>query len=209
MEKNAAVDLYLQEGCGRCSLGGTPDCKVHIWPGELILLRQVVLAAGLTEELKWKVPCYTCQGKNIAIVSAFKGYAALSFFKGVLLEDPLGLLEKAGENSQSAMLMKFTSVAEIEHAIPEINRMILAAIEVEMTGKKPEMRQKNELEYPPELVDFLSLNPEVALAFEALTPGRKRGYCLQISSAKQPETRIKRIHKYVDTILQGKGWDDR
>lgn len=49
---NKTVDNYLVEGCGRCSLGGTPDCKVHNWIPELELLRLLVLDCGLQEESK-------------------------------------------------------------------------------------------------------------------------------------------------------------
>ena len=110
---NPQIDHYLSEGCGRCPLGGTPDCKVHNWPQELKKLRTIVLDCGLTEELKWGVPCYTFRNKNVLIVSALKDYAALSFFKGALLSDTNGMLQKPGENSQAARLIKFTSPSAI------------------------------------------------------------------------------------------------
>ena len=77
-----SVDTYLLEGCGRCKFGGTPECKVHKWPGELRELRRIVLACGLNEEVKWGVPVYTHNGANVCTVSAFKDYACLSFLKG-------------------------------------------------------------------------------------------------------------------------------
>ena len=79
----------------RCKFGGTPECKVHNWQEELQKLRQIVLACRLTEELKWGVPCYTYRNKNIALVSAFKEYCAVSFFKGTLLKDAHGFKTKA------------------------------------------------------------------------------------------------------------------
>ncbi|MEQ8477505.1 DUF1801 domain-containing protein [Fulvivirga sp.] len=97
---NPQIDTYLAEGCGRCPLGGTPECKVHNWPKELRYLRHIVLDCGLTEELKWGVPCYTYKNANVAVISAFKDYSSLSFFKGALLKDAEGILVKPGENSQ-------------------------------------------------------------------------------------------------------------
>src|SRR5690606_37735477 len=128
------VDAYFSEGCMRCPLGGTPECKVHRWPQELQLLRQIVLSCGLTEESKWGVPCYTHKGANIAIVSAFKNYASLSFFKGALLRDEHQILHSPGENSQAARLFKFTDPKQILEVEDLIKAYIFEAIEIEEAG---------------------------------------------------------------------------
>lgn len=90
---NTKVDTYFTEGCGRCPLGGTPDCKVNDWQAELKKLSRIILDCQLTEELKWGVPCYTVQKKNVVILSALKECCTLGFFKGALLKDPNGILE--------------------------------------------------------------------------------------------------------------------
>lgn len=206
---NSGVDIYLSEGCGRCSLGGTPDCKVHSWQEELKLLRIIMLESGLTEEVKWSVPCYTFQDRNILIVSAFKDYCSVSFFKGTLLQDEKGLLEKPGENSQAARLFKFTSVRQIIESEPYIKAYIHEAIEIEKSGQKVDFRQKDELDLPEELQYRMEEDPELKEAFEALTPGRQRGYVLYFSAPKQSKTRESRIEKYIPKILEGKGFHDR
>ena len=106
---NPLVDPYFADGCGRCKLVGTPECKVHNWREELQKLRAIMLASGLKEERKWGVPCYTFQNSNIALISAFKASCALSFFKGALLDDPKGILVMPGENSQATRYICFTS----------------------------------------------------------------------------------------------------
>ena len=78
---NPAVDVYFAQGCGRCPLGGTPECKVHNWQEEMKHLRRIILDCGLTEKVKWSVPCYTFQGSNIMIMSALKDACTLSFSK--------------------------------------------------------------------------------------------------------------------------------
>ncbi len=138
------IDAYLADGCGRCPLGGTPECKVHNWDKELKLLRKLVLSCGLTEELKWKVPCYTLDGKNVLIVSAFKEYASISFFKGALLADPHGILSQAGENSQAARLVRFTSTKEIQAREAVLKETIQQAIELERSGAKVDFKAKHE-----------------------------------------------------------------
>ncbi|AEV33447.1 hypothetical protein Oweho_2477 [Owenweeksia hongkongensis DSM 17368] len=185
---NTNVDLYFTEGCGRCPLGGTPQCKVYNWPEELKLLRKIVLDCGLTEESKWGVPCYTYKGANVAIVSAFKDYAALSFFKGALLSDENNLLDKPGENSQAARLFKFTKPQQIIEIEDLIKAYIFEAVEVEKAGLKVEF--KKDLEpIPEELQNRLDEDPNLQSAFYSLTPGRQRSYILHISQAKQAKTR--------------------
>lgn len=205
---NPQVDQYLLEGCGRCPLGGTPQCKVNNWPKELKRLRMIALDCGLTEELKWGVPCYTFQNSNIAIVSAFKEYASLSFFKGALLQDPNGILEKPGENTQSARLIKFTDLRQIMDMEPTLKAYIFEAIEVEKAGLQVDFKKDSE-PIPEELSKKFNELPDLKSAFEALTPGRQRGYLLYFSQPKQSKTRASRIEKHIVQILEGKGIHDR
>ncbi len=205
---NSKVDDYLVEGCGRCELGGTPQCKVNSWRPELKKLRKLVLSCGLTEELKWGVPCYTYQQHNVLIVAAFKEYCSVSFFKGVLLPDPHALLQTPGENSQASRLLRFTSSKQITELESELKGFIQAAIEVERTGKKVEFKAKDQLVIPEELQIKFEQLPALERAFRALTPGRQRGYILHFTAAKQSKTRFARIEKWIPHILSGKGWNE-
>lgn len=202
------VDKYLIDGCMRCEYGGTPDCKVNDWHRELKTLRMIVLETGLIEELKWGVPCYTYNKKNVLTVSALKNVATIGFFKGALLEDPHNLLQKPGPNSQPARYIKFTSVdqiIEVEHFLKEY---IQNAIEVEKAGLQVKFK-KNPEPIPNELQQKLDDDPVFKSAFETLTPGRQRGYIIYFSQPKKPETRIGRIEKSVPNILNGVGLHDK
>lgn len=205
---NPKIDNYLLVGCGRCPLGGTPDCKVHNWQAELELLRSIALDSGLTEELKWGVPCYSYQKGNLLIISAFKAYCSISFFKGALLPDPKKILVKPGENSQAARLIKFKNVKEVMALKSDINAYIQAAINIEKEGLKVKFKKTPE-PIPEELSIKMNESPELKKAFEALTPGRQRGYLLHFSKAKQSKTRTARIEKCMDRMLNGKGLMDR
>lgn len=209
MRMTTNVDQYLAEGCGRCSLGGTPDCKVHQWSQELQKLRSIALECGLTEESKWGVPCYTYHGANVAMISAFKDYCSLSFFKGALLKDKYQMLEKPGPNSQAARLFKFTNLEQILQAEDSIRLYLFEAIEVEKKGLKVDMQAKDQLDYPDELQAKFKDMPELKTAFEALTPGRQRGYIIHFSQPKQSKTRLSRIEKLIPKIMDGKGFFDR
>ncbi|MEM7182672.1 MAG: YdeI/OmpD-associated family protein [Spirochaetota bacterium] len=205
---NKSVDNYFKEGCGRCPLGGTPDCKVHTWTSELELLRKIILSCGLAEEAKWGAPCYTFQNKNILMLTALKEYCCISFFKGSLLQDKKNLLVKPGPNSQAARLFKFQGTEEIQKIASDIKQYILKSIEIEKAGLKVTF-QKNPEPIPIELETKFAEDPVLQTAFEALTPGRQRGYILHFSQPKQEKTRVARIEKSIPMILAGIGLNDK
>ena len=205
---NPEIDSYLQEGCGRCSLVGTPNCKVHTWQEELRYLRQLVLSCGLTEELKWKVPCYTHNGHTIVMVVAFKESATLSFFKGALLKDEHGILEKPGKNSQAGRVVRFTQVEEIAALEDVLKAYIFEAIEADEKGLKVNFKNISEYDVPEEFQERLDTDTDLKEAFEALTPGRQKGYLLYFAGAKQSKTRASRVEKYIPKILKGLGFHD-
>jgi uncharacterized protein YdeI (YjbR/CyaY-like superfamily) len=190
---NPKVDEYLK--------------KVKNWQAETKKLRQVILDCPLSEELKWGKPCYTFQESNIVIIQGFKEYCALMFFKGALLKDAKGLLIKFGESTQSARRIEFTNVQEIIEMESTLKAYIQDAIEAEKAGLKVEFKQNPE-PVPEELQNKLDEIPALKTAFEALTPGRQRGYILYFSAAKQAKTKESRIEKCIPQILNGKGLND-
>lgn len=178
------------------------------WQQEYLKLRQIVLDSGLKEELKWGVPCYTLQDKNVVLIHGFKEYCALLFHKGVLLKDPEGILIQQTENVQAARQIRFKDLEEIEEQEQVLRSYLQEAIEVEKSGKKVELKQTREYEVPEELQQVLDENAELKTAFESLTPGRQRGYILHFSAPKQSKTRVSRIERSWDKILEGKGLND-
>jgi uncharacterized protein YdeI (YjbR/CyaY-like superfamily) len=180
---------------------------VHRWSEELLILRSIVLHAGLKEELKWSMPCYTIDGKNILIIAAFKDYCSLSFFKGALIKDTKQLFATPSENSNAARQFKFTDTKQIIKYEKVILQYIKEAIVIEHSGEKI-LKPKSQKEIIAELKHEFKNNPELESAFYKLTPGRQRGYLIYFSDAKQTATRTSRIQKYITKILNGKGFHD-
>jgi uncharacterized protein YdeI (YjbR/CyaY-like superfamily) len=178
------------------------------WQEELKQLRMILLDCGLTEELKWRQPCYTFQESNVAIMGGFKEYCALSFFKGALLKDPKGILIQPGENTQSARMIRFTHVREIVEMEPILKAYVHEAIDVEKAGLKVEFKKITESVIPEEFQARLDRSRALRTAFDALTPGRRRAYIMYFSAAKQSKTRASRVDKCVQRILDGKGLND-
>lgn len=177
------------------------------WPEEMAGLRPILLSCGLTEEIKWRKPCYSHNGGNIAILQEMKEFLALMFFKGALLKDPEGVLEYQGPNSRSARRIRFTSVGEVARLAGTVKAYIDEAVAVEEAGMK--VGPAPEPLLVAELQSRLDQNPALKAAFEALTPGRQREYNLYFSGARQATTRAARVEKYARKILDGKGFRDR
>jgi uncharacterized protein YdeI (YjbR/CyaY-like superfamily) len=191
---NAKVDAFLR--------------RQKQWRAEFTKLRQIIAACDLTEDLKWGQPCYSLDGKNVILMHGFKEYCAVLFPKGALLKDPKGVLIQQTENVQAARQIRFTSLKDVVKAEKTLKAYIREAIEAEKAGLKVAFKKTKEFEMVEELASRLDEDPELKTAFDALTPGRQRGYLLYFSNAKQAKTRQARVEKSVPRILDGLGLDD-
>jgi uncharacterized protein YdeI (YjbR/CyaY-like superfamily) len=178
------------------------------WQSEMTALRALALSCGLEEEFKWYKPCYAINANNVVLIHGFKGYCALLFFKGAIMKDPEGILVQQTENVQAARQIRFTNLAQVVEMKATLKAYIEQAIAIEKSGLTVEMKKQAELQLPDEFVAKLDELPKLKAAFQALTPGRQKGYQLFFSSAKQSKTRESRIAKAIPNILQGKGLDD-
>ncbi len=198
---NTSLDHYFADTCEDST------CHLHSRPGEKAALRRILQQSPLQETLKWGVPCYTHNKKNIVLINAFKDHILLSFFKGALLKDPHHRLEAVG-NIQSARVMRFDDLQHILHQEEIIKAYLTEAITVEASGQKVKKKTTQDFPVPDELKDKLKADAAFKTAFEALTPGRQRGYLLHFAAAKQSATRTSRIEKYRSRIMDGKGLRD-
>jgi uncharacterized protein YdeI (YjbR/CyaY-like superfamily) len=203
-----SVDAYLRDGCGRCDKYQTPACKVLRWTPALAQLRQLALAVGLTEEMKWGSPCYTVDGKNVAMLVSLMDCCALSFFQGAALADDAGLLERPGPNSRIGRMLKFRSEAEVDGQRPQVQQLLQQAVDLARRGVKVMLAPAAE-PIPPELEARLARDATLQAAFAALTPGRRRSHVLHIGAAKQVDTRLRRLARCVPVILAGRGWQEK
>jgi uncharacterized protein YdeI (YjbR/CyaY-like superfamily) len=202
------IETYFTSGCGRCKFFDTPQCKVHTWSQELALLRSLVNECMLMEQVKWGMPCYTLNGKNLIMIAAFKGYCSINFLNGALLEDADGILEKQGENSHAVRLIKFTDVKKVLRLQDLIKAYIFEAIEIAKAGLKIPVKAPIAYEMPDELIVAFKNNVVLKNAFNELTPGRQRSYLLHFAQAKQSKTKVARIEKCIPQIMKGKGHNE-
>jgi uncharacterized protein YdeI (YjbR/CyaY-like superfamily) len=182
--------------------------KERRWSAEYAALRQLCLASGLNEELKWGQACYDLKGRKVVLIHGFKHYCALLFMKGALLKDPKGILIQQTRNVQAARQIRFASLAEIQKHKAAVEAYIKEAIAVERSGAKVEMKSVAQFDVPEEFQKRLDDDRRLTEAFHALTPGRQKGYLLYFAGAKQSATRAARVEKHAPRILQGLGLDD-
>ena len=182
--------------------------RLERWQKEMAALRTLLLDGPLDEAFKWRQPVYVLDGGNVATLWGFRDRCGLGFFKGVLLADPEGVLVPPGPNSRAVRMAEFRGLEEVRAREPVLRALIAEAVANERAGRRVDL-PKDDIDYPEELVAALEADPELARAFEALTPGRRRGWALHFAGAKQAATRERRVEKARDAVLAGKGFGDR
>jgi len=197
-------DDFFTKGCGRCPRFATSDCSTRRWIDGLNHLRRICLDLGLEETVKWAHPCYLHAGRNIALFGAFRDDFRLSFMNPGLLEDTDGVLEPQGPNSQTPSMIRFTAVRQVAEQEPVIRAYLRQLMDHAEAGTRPP-KQDHEIDMPDELTEALDADAELAEAFQALTPGRRKSYFYALNQAKQSATRVARIEKLRGRIIAGKG----
>ena len=198
------IEDYFSFGCGRCERFASTDCSTRRWADGLGDLRRICLAAGLTETVKWGHPCYMHGGRNIVIIGAFRGDFRLTFLNAALLQDPGRVLEKQGPNARRPGMIRFLDNAQVVSMEPLIAAYLGEAMGYVEAGIRPP-KDEGDIELPDELVEALEADPDLAGAFQNLTPGRQKSYVINLNSAKKSETRVSRIAGFRDKIFAGRG----
>ena len=178
------------------------------WEAEIAAMRRVLAGFAMREERKWGKPTYTSDGKNIVIIQGFKEYLGLGFFQGALLKDPRKALVQLGQ-VHAGRVMKFTSAKDITANAPTIKAYVREAMAIAKAGLRMERRTTSDFPVPEELTARFRRDPRFKRAFEALTPGRQRGYLHHFAAAKRSATRVARIEKAIPAIFEGRGFLER
>ncbi|MES2540917.1 MAG: YdeI/OmpD-associated family protein [Pseudomonadota bacterium] len=201
-------DIYFAKGCGRCDRYATADCSARHWLSGLLSLRRICHDVGLSEVAKWGHPVYLHAGRNIAILGAFRGDFRLTFTNAALLKDPEAILERQGPNTKHPDCIRFTDNDAPGAVEPTIRTYLAEAMAYAEQGLLP-AKEPTVVDLPPELLDALDADPELAEAFAGLTPGRQKSFVLFLNDAKTTPTKLARIEKSRPKILAGKGATER
>ena len=177
------------------------------WREQILAFREVLLSVDLDEDIKWGIPAYLHDGKNLIGFAGFKQHCALWFHQGVFLKDKAGKLTNAQEGKTQAMRQwRFAPGEEVPRDL--LRAYALEAIENHKAGKKAKPGSRD-LKVPVELENAMRDESALRQAFEKLTPGRQKEYAEHIGSAKQEKTRLTRLEKSRPQILAGIGLHDK
>ena len=172
------------------------------------MLREILLANDLVEEVKWGAPVYTVNGKNIVGIGAFKSYVGLWFFQGALLKDKERVLINAQEGKTKALRQwRFTSANELNQNL--INKYVKEAIANQKQGFLMKPAKPKPALIPEELMTMLKSDKALKIAFENITPYKQKEYAEYISKAKRIATKETRLTKIKPLILAGIGLNDK
>ncbi len=178
------------------------------WRKELESLRQLIMSFPLHEGIKWSMPVYDIDNKNVLGIAGFKRHYGIWFFNGGLHEKNTSLLHNAQEGKTHSMRqIKFDENSQPD--MEEISKYIAESIEINKRGVKSKPHANKEIIIPVELNQHIKAGSKLESAFNNLTPGKRREYCLYIEEAKRVETRINRVQKIIPMIQLGIGLNDR
>jgi len=139
------------------------------WPELIDALRPALLDCGLTEEQKWRKPCFCHEGRNILILQEMKDFLALMFFRGALLSDPDGILEEQGESSRSARRICCRSLDDVARIAPLLPSYVAEAVLAEHEGRRVEAAPEPAL--VAELRERLDRDPDLAEGCAGIAEG--------------------------------------
>jgi uncharacterized protein YdeI (YjbR/CyaY-like superfamily) len=178
------------------------------WQDELLALRRILLSTALKETIKWGMPCYTHDGKNIVGMAGFKSYFGLWFHQGVFLSDPQkALINAQAEKTKALRHWRMTSSRDINADI--IKAYIAESIEHSIAGKKVPPASPRKLIIPPLLKSALKNDLALNAAFDNFRTAQQCDFADYISSAKQDTTKQRRLEKIIPLIRDGIGLNDK
>ncbi|NNM17731.1 MAG: hypothetical protein HKP24_04095 [Croceitalea sp.] len=182
--------------------------KEHPFKNQLALLRSLAKKTEAVEKVKWGMPVYCIDNKNVFGLAKFKSYCGIWFFNGAYMKDPNKVLENAQEGKTKAMRhWKFYSEDDIGES--KVLNYLNEAIQCQKLGKvHSPVTSKKALVIPNELLTSLKQDAHLKKAFDAFSPYKQKEFCEYIQEAKQDKTKIKRLEKIVPMIKGGIGLND-
>lgn len=152
------------------------------------------------ETLKWSMPTFMYKGKILIGMAAFKGHAALNFWRGSELTGKTQEMDEAmGQFGRLSAVDDLPGEAEFA-------ALVRQAMALEDAGAKaPQLKKPREaIAMPDDFRDALAANASARAIYDGFPPSKQRDYLEWITEAKRPETRARRIEQSVAWLAEGK-----
>lgn len=182
--------------------------KQSRWKKPLQKFREILLETELLESIKWGIPVYTFNDKNVLGMSAFKSYVGIWFFQGAFLKDPYKKLINAQEGKTKALRqLRFATLEELDYKL--VKEYVAEAIQNQKEGKEIKPDKNKPLIIPDELLANFEVDEELKKCLGELSLSKQREYAEYISEAKREATKQNRIKKIIPMIKQKIGLNDK
>ena len=182
--------------------------KQESWKKELTTLRSIFLQTEMTETVKWGMPTYQVNGKNVAGFSGFKEHYGIWFFQGVFLKDAAKKLMNAQEGKTHAMRQwRFVKGDKIDKKL--VLSYLKEALQNQKDGKVAKVQKGKKVPMPPELEARLKKDKKLKTHFDKMRPSQQKEFFEYISEAKREATKESRLDKITPMILGGVGLHDK
>jgi len=156
---------------------------------------------GLGETIKWSMPHFTLNGKNLAGMAAFKAHCAFVIHgAGRQGADDGQGDEKSGDYGKIASLDDLPDEQVLKARLIEAAQALSGGQKKSRPPKAP----KAEIAVPDDLLAALEGNEAARVTFETFAPSHRREYLEWIVEAKAAATRARRIEQAVEWLAEGK-----
>jgi uncharacterized protein YdeI (YjbR/CyaY-like superfamily) len=152
------------------------------------------------EAMKWSAPSFTLNGKILIVMAAFKGHAALNFWRGQEIGDGSAKAGAMGQFGQLKSVDDLPSDAELDALIKEAAALAVTAPASRKTKHEP----KPAPELHPAFAAALDQAPTAKATLNGFSPSCRREYLEWVADAKQDATRAKRIATAIEWLSEGK-----
>ncbi len=177
------------------------------WSEGLTTLRDLLLDTELEEKIKWGIPVFCLDDKNVIGIAGFKHKYGLWFYQGSFMSDPANLLVNAQEGKTKGMRhIYFDKNKSIDKSL--MAQYISEAIANQKAAKMIKIERRS-LEVGPELSAALKANKPFNKAFGGLRLAVQADYAEYINSAKRADTKERRLQKIIPMVLKGVGLNDK
>lgn len=167
-------------------------------------------APDLTESIKWNNLCFS--GRKLVLgLSACQKHVTLFFFRGTELPDPTGLFSPDGASNTNIRSIRLTTLDGVNRNA--LRALLHAAVALDDDPTLPPLPKVKRQPWPVPAFFKKALaekrNRAAAAGFRTLPPSCQREYLVWLSTAKQPETRARRLAETLTALASGRKWAHR
>lgn len=164
----------------------------------------------LAESIKWNMLCFSGR-KLVCGLSACQKHLGVTFFRGTELPDPAKLFIPGSEGNTNIRSIRLTTLGGLN--VSALRALLHAAVILDTDPTIPPVPKVKRKPWPMptffKAALALKRNHAAARGFKNLSPSCQREYLVWLTTAKQPETRARRLAETLAALESGRKWAQR